>query len=298
MKKILSRFLVLMLVFICVAGTVNVGASGQYEILVDPGFEENNDYSWIKYVAAYLEFSDDAYEGDYSLLVTDRRHPTDVMRQYVTEQLNFYGPGKYNIEAYVKISEEGDKPVKAQVVLGAYTETEKTWGTSNFVEISKDKWTKISKTVTVKWDGTLKEAEFYIITDENTGTEVSENQDYMFADLLIDSCVLEPVDYKGEVYSTPEPTAKPTATPTVKPTEKPAATPIATATADNNADNSGAAENEGNSENVNNGGAVALSSKQTVLIGVTAIAIGVVLAGCGIALFVAYRKDKKNEKRL
>ncbi len=284
----MKKLAVILIVLLLTMSTV-FAAEADYEILVDPGFEENDDITWVPYVQSLLDFSEDAHEGESSLVVSERSHMTDIARQYVTEQLKYYGKGKYVAEAYVKLESETEHPVKIQVVLGVYG-NEKKWITSDSVTVTDKEWTKLTFTKDVSWEGELKQAEFYFVTDEKF--EGVEFEDMDFAEIMIDSCSLKPVGFTGDPYEekveeTPAPTPKPTQKPTV--TNAPSQTQGANAT-------DGANTNEGGATATAAPVTVGQNKNQTIVVTCAFIASGVILAIGAVALFISYRKDKKNEK--
>ena len=283
MKKLLSITLAILMVVAAVSFTgLTSFAASQYEILIDGTFEDQNDEVWVKYTAGLIDFSfDDVYEGESSLSVTERTHKTDVVRQYITDELNFYGPGTYQFTAYAKLAEEWDTPVQLQGVVGAYKGTDikdKVWGTTDFITLSATEWKSVSGTMEVSWSGDLTEGEFYFITNEEDGAD-------SFADLLIDSCSLTKVGYTGDAFvaptpePTPEPTEAPTANPdaaTTAPTGGSTKTPSASATAGTDTDS------------------ISGSSNNTLAI--ILIIAGVILVGGGVAFVISLKKGKKDEQ--
>lgn len=287
MKKFLSFTLALLLVVAAISFTgLTALAASEYEILVDGSFEATNDDVWVKYTAGLIDFEfEDTYEGATALSVTERTHQTDVVRQYITDELNFYGPGKYQFTAYAKLGEEWDSEIKLQGVVGAYKGTEieqKKWSTTDFVTLSATEWKPVSATIEISWSGELLEAEFYFITNEEGADS--------FADLLIDACSLTKVGYTGEAFTaptpapTPEPTPEATEAPTADPNEATKApttgnstkAPVSSATA--GADTT--TEGEGGSN----------------VLPIILIVAGVILVGGCVAFVISLKKGNKNEQ--
>ena len=283
-KKLFVFFLVLVMVLSSFF-TIGVGAENNYEILKNVGFEENDEFTWLKFITspAIIEYYDEEYaEGEYSMIIYDRTHPTDTIRQYVTDELKFYGKGKYQLKAQIKLAEPFDKKVSGNAVIRLEDSSGVAkWFTDTYVEITADKWAQISFTVDIKWSGELKLAEFYFVTDEPVTLEE-------YSILLIDDCSFAPVEYSGEVFvpATPSPTPVVTPSPTPKPATKPNQTVETTPIEGEEIE-----ENNGEDPSVTKS-----TSKQSIVIGVMLISIGVILLAGSVALFIAYRKEKQNEK--
>ncbi len=284
MKKTLIFLLTLIMVLSCF---VTVNAQEKYEIIENGSFEENDEFTWLKFITSpgIIEYFDEEYtDGESSMLIYDRIHFTDTVRQYVTDEINFYGKGKYQVKAKVKLYEEIDATVSCNAVIGVEDSSGvRKWFTAPYVELKLDKWTEISFTTDITWSGELKLAEFYFVTDEPDESEE-------FASFIIDECSLIPLDYKGDVYTEPEPTPTPTPEPTKKPTPKPTAKPTQNATINNTP-----SATEGNVD-ITEEPEEKNISKQSIVIGVMLISIGVILLAGSVALFIAYRKEKQNEK--
>lgn len=267
-------------------GGMSAAAADEYEILVDNGFEEMDDSVWEQYYLGVVDFTGDAYEGESCLIVTDRLHKTDVVRQYITDQLNFYGPGSYQVSAWVKLALPEGENIEIQAVVGAYMGEElqyKQWFTTPFFALSDTEWTQITATIDMNWDGILDQAEFYFITNEE-----GEAGQIMCADLMIDSCSLVKAGYEGDPYGataeepTQEPAEEPTSEPaetTQAPTAKPTEQPTQAAPTGSSAADSDDAETESN------------NSK---LIGGILIAAAVILVvGCVVFVIVGKKRKKK-----
>ncbi len=270
MRKIVTLLLILILT------SVSVFATNDYEILTDADFEEANDEVWVKYVKAYIDFSEDAFEGTSALLSSERTHNTDVVKQFVQDELNYYGTGKYTAQAQVKLAEADAEPIEIQLVVNITAEGKTAYVTSGYVSVSGNEWTQISLSKDFKWDGEVTKSEFYFVTKETDDTG--------YADILIDNCSLVPLEFTGEPFD--EETEE-TPAPTEKPTEKPAEKPQETkAPEENEAATPTPAVSENSGPN----------KKQSQVIGGMIIACGVILLIGAVALFISYRKDKKNEK--
>ena len=271
MKKLLCLLLTAALLLSLTVPAL--AATPSKEILVDPNFEEMDDDAWIRYVESVIDFTDEnPQEGKSCLIVTDRTHSTDVARQYVTDQMNYYGPGKYKISGYVRLANPEQGPIEVQMVLGYYTDANKKWATSSYKKVTAEKWVSFTMTVTCQWTGELNNAELYFITNE---TETAQGE---FADILIDSCSMVKADFQGTDFwdLTPEPTKEPTAAPTAAPTTVPTA----------EAEVTDAPTEEPEKQ--------PMSSNK--ILGIALIAVGAVLLGTGVALIISAKKGKKDEQ--
>lgn len=286
MKKTLIFLLTLIMVLSCF---VTVNAQEKYEIIENGSFEENDEFTWLKFITSpgIIEYFDEEYsDGEYSMYIYDRTHCTDTIRQYITEKLDYYGKGKYQIKAKVKLYEEFDTKVCGNAVVRLDDTAGAKWFTDTYVEFKADNWAEISFVTNITWSGQLKLAEFYFVTDEAHDSEI-------YASLLVDECSMVPLDYKGEVYvaPTPTPTPEPTPKPTPKPTKKP------TTSQDSTVKNTpGVADNNNNETEQDQPTGETTNSKQSIVLGVMFISIGVILLAGSVALFIAYRKEKQNEK--
>ncbi len=290
----MKKYLIFLLVFVIVLSSFFiVNAQENYEILKNGSFEENDEFTWIKFItsAGIIEYFDEEYvSGEYSMLIYDREHCTDTIRQYVTDEVNYYGQGKYQIKAKVKLYEEHPTKVCGNAVIRVEnTSNEQNWFTTSYVEFTTDKWAEISFTTDISWKGELKVAEFYFVTDE-------PNESETFASLIIDDCSFMPLDFDGEVYTAPTPTPEPTVKPTEKPTPKPTATTNAKPQQTQKVENTpGVTENNQEQNVENNGGNI--NNKQLIIIGSILIAVGVMLLVCSTLVLVSCRKEKQNEKK-
>lgn len=201
-------------------------ATDGYELLSDGDFESGDYFAWFPYYLSSLNYVSESHSGNNALKVTNRQHYTDVAGQYVTDELNFYGPGTYVVSAYVKLADADARPVNLQIAIGYHTSAKQAWATSNYAQITADSWTLITAQVNLQWSGELEKAEFYIISDQN-----QEGTDYR--NLLIDDCSMKTVTYQGPEYA-PETTEAPTTEPptteaptTEAPTETPTEAPTA-----------------------------------------------------------------------
>lgn len=181
-------------------------AADGYELLENGDFEAKNYFSWFPYYLCSLDYVSDAHTGSTALKVSNRQHYTDITGQYITKQLNYYGPGTYQVSAYVRLADQDAQPVNLQIAIGYHTADKQAWATSNFAQITADKWTLITAQVNLQWMGELEKAEFYIISDQN-----QEGTNYR--NLLIDDCSMKTVSYVGEPYE-PDTTEAPTNPPT------------------------------------------------------------------------------------
>ena len=292
MKRILSVLLLAALLTAAVL-CLSVSAEGEgYELLENGDFNEAPGFTWLPYVSSSLSSVDEGREGR-ALKVEDRTHHTDVARQYVTAKMTYYGAGTYELTAYVRLADEGAAPVEVQAVLGIYgKDGQKMWQTTSFAQVTADGWTKLQAQVNVSWSGELEQAEFYFITRDG-----QENGD--FRNLLIDDCSLKTVSYVGEAYgSRPETESPATETPATEApeTEPPEAPAPETPAPDTQATESQSPVTDVETTETNSGDPAATSDKgftQSMVIGGMLIAVGVILAACGVALTVTYVKGGK-----
>ncbi len=304
MKRLLPLLLLLSLLVTSLSCIPAFAADGGYELLEDGSFDQAPGFTWIAYVASTVQVSENGQNGT-CLSVTRRTHHTDVVRQYITKKLSFYGHGTYEISASVRLADADAQPVDAQIAIGMYSANgAKKWATSDFITVTADGWTQITAQVSLSWEDTLEQAEFYLITRE--GQEGTD-----FRDLLIDDCGMKTVSYEGEEYATEPVTEKPTEPVTEPVTEPPTSEPTETPTepeqepvtdeptvsdeatheaTDEVTDEPATEEDSAPAEEtVPADGA----SKQSKVIGGMLIAIGVILLACGAALIVTYVKGGK-----
>lgn len=251
--------------------TVPALAEPSPDLLADPDFEEQDDASWVPYVRALLEFSEEgALSGKTCLHVSERSHQTDVVCQIVTDQMNYYGPGTYKFYANVRLLDPEIEGLQMQLAVGYYGAEGKRWATTPFKTVTADGWTKLSTTQTIKWEGELDQVEFYIVTNEE-GLGLEE-----YPEILIDDCSLVKTKFEGTDFwdLTPEPTKEPTAAPTQAPTAVPQATAAPEATAQPE-------KTETNSQKT---------------VGFVLIGGGAVVFIASLVLLITAKKGKKDEK--
>lgn len=262
-------------------------AADGYELLENGGFEEAPGFTWTKYVACTVDWDGNGASGS-CIRVTGRTHYTDIVRQYITKKLSFYGHGTYLLEADIRLANPSDQPVDIQIAIGVYSVGgDKKWATSDFVTVTADGWAHIRTQVSISWSGELEQAEFYFIT--RADQETAE-----FRDLLIDNCSMKTVSYTGEEYATEPVTEAPTEKPT-EPVTEPDATPQepVTESAETTAQNTDGTEpvgTEQETDEVDTPSASDSGSRQSKVIGGMLIAVGVILLACAVALTVTYVK--------
>lgn len=290
----MKRVILFALLLSLLAATVlclPVSAADGYELLENGGFEEAPGFTWTKYVACTVDWDGNGVSGS-CIRVTGRTHYTDIVRQYITKKLSFYGHGTYLLEADIRLADPADQPVDVQIAIGAYSVGgDKKWATSDFVTVTADGWAHIRTQVNISWSGELEQAEFYLIT--RADQETTE-----FRELLIDNCSMKTVSYTGEEYATEPVTEAPTEAPTEKPTEpvtEPDETPQEPVTESGettarDTDGTEPAGTEQKTDEVDTPSASDPGSKQSKVIGGMLIAVGVILLACAVALTVTYVK--------
>lgn len=181
-----------------------VEAEGE-ELLVNGGFEDDIELTWEPYVEAVIERVEDGKEGS-GLFVSGRTDYTDVMKQTVTDLMNGYGPGTYEISAWIKLADENATPIGMNVVISMTDEYGgMSWPQTDYVTVNGTEWTQVTATVEANWNGSLTDAHFYIISNESREVGV-------YQDLYIDECSLKTVvsnETEPPVVET-EPSAKET----------------------------------------------------------------------------------------
>lgn len=302
MKKVLSAWLaaILLVTLLATLLCLPVCAEGEgYELLENGDFSEEPGFTWLPYVASSVSFTDEGREGS-AIKVEGRTHYTDIVRQYVTTKLSYYGAGTYELTAYVRLADEGAAPVDVQAVLGIYgKDGQKRWQTTSFAQVTADAWTMLKAQVNVSWTGELEQAEFYFITRDG-----QENGDYR--NLLIDDCSLKTVSYVGEEYGSrveteapetaaPETQAPETVAPETQAPETAAPETSAPEAESHDIETEAPRPTETDPEAVTDPPSPSpdKGSKQSMVIGGMLIAVGVILAACGVALTITYVKGGK-----
>lgn len=285
MKRVILFLLLLSLLTVTLL-CMPVSAADGYELLENGGFEEIPGFTWTKYVACTVDWDESGASGS-CIRVTGRTHYTDIVRQYITKKLSFYGHGTYLLEADVRLADPSDQPVDVQIAIGAYSVGgDKKWATSDFVTVTADGWAHIRTQVNISWSGKLEQAEFYFIT--RADQETTE-----FRDLLIDNCSMKTVSYTGEEYATEPATEAPTEKPTepevttAEPVTEPAET---TAQETDLTDMTEPVNTEWETAEVDTPSVSDPGSMQSKVIGGMMIAVGVILLACAVALTVTYIK--------
>jgi len=194
MKKIISLLLMLTVIFSCVS-TINVFALSD-ELLINGDFEEGDEESWVLYGnGAMVEVSEDyAHEGDYGMLISERKEKYSTYNQNICETLITSGPGNYKASCWVKLNEElagKEKCMGYLVIRITHPSTNKaTFYTSKQIALTTD-WQKceITANLTFENDGKLSEGRIYpqfFVTQADGNT---------FApDIVVDDFSLKKVD--------------------------------------------------------------------------------------------------------
>ncbi|MBO5110405.1 MAG: carbohydrate binding domain-containing protein [Clostridia bacterium] len=170
-----------------------------YELLDNADFETLPGFTWLPYVGCFVDWVEGGRNG-MCISICDRTDYTDITHQAVTNKLNYYGPGTYEISAWVKLADENASAIGINVVV-ATTDANgnMSWPQTNYISVNGTDWTEVKARVDITWDGTLSNADFYIISDENREVGVYQN-------LLIDDCSFRTISYIGDAYATETPT--------------------------------------------------------------------------------------------
>ncbi len=268
-------------------------AGEDYELLQNGDFEEFTTH-WEKYYLAAVDYCDQAHTGSGALQITDRQHSTDIARQVITKPLEHYGPGKYELSAWMRLADPAAKPIPVMIAIGVYAKDgTKLWFTTGWTTVTSE-WTELYGVVDMNWAGELEEAEFYVVTP----TDGDEDQTKNFRDMLLDDCSMKVLNYGGEPYE--QPTKAPvTAEPETDAPDTSAPESVTTESAEQTvAPESTAPESEiapEESTAPEDGQGKGEISAQTWVIAGTMAAVAVILLGCGIALSVSYARGKRNE---
>ena len=265
----------------------------KYQMLKNGDFEQVSDV-WEAYYKANVAYCDDAHTGDGAFKITERQHSTDIARQFITEPLEYYGNGAYELSAWVRLADPNAQPISMMVAIAVYCQSgQNLYFSTDWVTITSQ-WTHISGRINIAWEGKLNAAEFYLITPENG----DEDQNQNFRNLLLDDCSMLPLSYTGEPYvPSPETTEPVTTEPvTTEPvTTEPVTTePVTTEPVVSNPDSDEVSIDEP-SEVTTEAGQTNNGIPTTTLITIVMIAVGVILLGCGCALVISIMRGKKNE---
>lgn len=273
-------------------------AETDYEMLENGDFEEHS-ATWQKYYMATVDYCDQAHSGSSALSITHRQHSTDIARQYITDELEYYGPGEYEFSAWVRLADPTDQPIAICVAIGVYCEQDKDyWFTSNFVNVTSE-WTYISAKRYISWETELETAEFYLVSPMNGDEDTSKN----FRDLILDDCSMKPVGFTGEPYAPPTTEAPTTVPETEAPTTEAPTTEepttsvetdeptVETTTPEQETDHQNP-DTEQDNANTQSGNQI---STQTIVITCTMVAVALILLAAGIALTVSFVRGKRNE---
>jgi len=94
---------------------------------------------------------DDAQEGEYYLVSSNRYGPVDNPRQYITEKITYYGKGSYRVSAYIKLlgqQESGTAQIVVQTVssdksFGSKEYPGQIWFSTDPMSVNSTSWSKI-----------------------------------------------------------------------------------------------------------------------------------------------------------
>ena len=285
MRKIaLALCLCLLLGLLCMP----IYAGEDYELLQNGDFEEITTH-WEKYYLAAVDYCDQAHTGSGALQITNRQHSTDIARQVITKPLEHYGPGKYELSAWMRLADPEAKPIPVMIAIGVYLKDgQKFWFTTGWTTVTSE-WTELYGVVNINWSGALKEAEFYVVTPTDGDEDTTKN----FRDMLLDDCSMKVLNYGGEPYEQPTKAPVTTEPETDAPeTDAPEQTTSAPETTAPESAPESAPETESAPVQEQESGKV---SAQTWVIAGTMAAVAVILLGCGIALSVSYARGKRHE---
>ena len=199
MKKLVLFLCVALLICAIPMPAFAENTDATYEVLQNGDFEQNSDV-WQNYYMAKVEYCDDAHTGSGAFKITNRKHCTDIARQYIVDPLEHYGQGKYAVSAWLRLADPNAEPIDVMLAVALYGRNgqNKYFGTS-FVTVTSE-WTQITGTFDLKWEGSLYNAEFYFFTPETNGEDQSKN----YRDLLLDDCSMTALSYTGEPYAPEE----------------------------------------------------------------------------------------------
>jgi len=198
---------------------VPIGAQAvSLEVLDNPSFE-NRLASWLPAVNANLFYKSDVKEdGTYSCFAADKYNGGDGPTQDITDKVNFYGRGKYDVSAYLMLSGSvatgyGEIVVKTQSSDKTFGSNGLSWYVGNSVAINTSTWSKLDGQVNLDWRGTLEYCQFYfIVTPTDAGSEPT----------YFDNCSMIKNGYSGASYVSPSPAPTATPMPTIAVTPSPA----------------------------------------------------------------------------
>ena len=290
MKKI-----ALTLCFILLFGALCIPTCAQeeYELLENGDFEEFST-TWEKYYLATVDYCDTAHTGNSAFQITNRKHSTDIARQYITKPLTHYGPGTYELSAWIRLADPQAEPIPVQIAIGVYlTNGQKQWFTTGGWVTVTSEWTHISGVTNISWSGEIETAEFYLVSPMDGQEDQSKN----FRDLYLDDCSMKALSYTGEPYAPPTQAPVTTEPETETETETETSAPESeaqTTTAPETAVPETEIEPESTSEPTD-GQEKGQISAQTWVIAGTMAAVALILLCCGIARTVSYARGKRHE---
>ncbi|MHB1484401.1 MAG: carbohydrate binding domain-containing protein [Saccharofermentanales bacterium] len=168
------------------------------EILTNGSFDVNME-GWSAYSTATMDIRTDTPHGGKSYVYSSHKYGAcDGPRQYVTEQIRFYGKGTYHVSAWIKI--DSDVKCNAQVVMQTVS-SDKTfgseqypgqyWDTTEEIPVNNKTWTKVEGDIELDWKGDLEMSEYYFLL----------LGDGAMANIAVDDCSLYKAGYTGAAYT-------------------------------------------------------------------------------------------------
>lgn len=168
------------------------------EILTNGSFDVNME-GWSAYATATMDIRSDNPHGGKAYVYSSHKYGgCDGPRQYVTEQIKFYGKGTYHVSAWIKI--DSDQKCNAQVVMQTVS-SDKTfgseqypgqyWDTTEEIPVNNKTWTKVEGDLELDWKGDLEMSEYYFLL----------LGDGFMANIAVDDCSLYKVGYTGAAYT-------------------------------------------------------------------------------------------------
>lgn len=296
MKKML--LIVCVLAMLCTLCLPAFAEQESYELLENGDFEQFSTV-WTKYYMASVDYCDAAHTGNGAFSITGRQHSTDIARQDITEPLEYYGPGQYELSAWLRLADPAAEPIAVQIAIGVYLKNgQKFWFTTpGFVTITAE-WTQIKGQTNISWSGEIDEAEFYLVSPMNGQEDTSKD----FRDLYLDDCSMKALSYSGAPYvpeTQPPVTTEPNTTEpdTTEPDTTPAPddTTQAGTTAPEQPDGTEQEpESEIPTDPTDEQGKGRISAQTWVIAG-TMGAVALILLATGVALSISFARGKKNE---
>ena len=155
------------------------------ELLNNPHLEDDFtlDGTWLsRNTSTIHRVKEQAYDGIYSVLITERKTGWSSVLQNVPEKITEYGKGKYKISAYVRTK---DTACNMNVKLVITDTSGKKCDLQSVVPVNNTEWTLVEYIADVTWEFDVSKAEFYVESPSNKG-EAWEVQDF-----YVDNCSLK-----------------------------------------------------------------------------------------------------------